>query len=332
MMRKAKLTSMAALILGAAMAWWFWPAARGPDSQSHSPQTAPGAAGPGHSREPRPADSLATKRDTDAQDSLPPPPADFRAQFQAAGDYLEFAQQSLPAARGGDAAAQYYLSRALGYCESLYEWYFIEHTRDGKVRHRTLDEAQQITAVRPFFTADEVRDIQAHCLRLRSLDDASFGTSNQWFDAALAQGYPLAQAQSAHGLALQASQRGDPQKVRIAREEALRLGLDSLREGDIESMIQVGDVGAFLAGGDSTQASVRRWSWLLVASIRAGDSQEMQEWMRMACRIDTQCQPYETPADVVRRKAGNDLDAVERRAREINEKLESGSLTESDIG
>jgi hypothetical protein len=275
---------------------------------------------------------VATSRDTEAEDLQIPPPADHRARFHAAGDYLDFAQQSLPAARAGDPAAQYYLSRALGYCESLYEWYFIERARDGKARHRTLDEAQQISAVRPFFTADEVRDIQARCLRLRSLDEAPFGTSSQWFDAALARGYPLAQAQSAHGLALQASQRGDPQKVRIAREEARRLGLDSLRDGDIEAMIQAGDVGAFLAGEDSAQASLRRWSWLLAASLRAGDSREMQEWMRMACRIDTQCQPYETPADVVRRKAGNDLDAVERRAREINEKLESGSLTESDIG
>jgi hypothetical protein len=258
--------------------------------------------------------------------------ADFRAQFHAATDYLDFAQQALPTARGGDAAAQYFLARALAYCESLYEWYYIERTRDGRVRHRTLDEAQQITAVRPFFTADEVRDIQARCLRIRSLDDSPFGTSSQWLDAALAQGYPLAQAQAANGLALQGSQRGDPQKARIAREEARRLALDSLRNGDVEAMIQVGDVGAFLAGEDAAQASVRRWSWLLAASLRAGESQEMQEWMRMACRIDTQCQPYETPADVVRRKAGNDLDAVERRAREINEKLDSGSLTESDIG
>jgi hypothetical protein len=58
----------------------------------------------------------------------------------------------------------------------------------------------------------------------------------------------------------------------------------------------------------------------------------MQEWMRMCCRIDAQCQPYETPTDVIRRKAGNDLDAVERRAREIDEKLDSGTLIESGIG
>lgn len=329
-MRQATFTGMAALVL--ALAWWLWPAPRVPDSQPQRARAAPAMPRPQGTRDPAPADAPATRRDTSAAEPALAPGTDFRAQFHLAGDYLDFAQQALPAARGGDAAAQFYLARALGYCESLYEWYFIERTRDGRVRHRTLDEAQQITAVRPFFTADEVRDIQAHCMRLRSLDDASIGTSSQWYDAALAQGYPLAQAQSAHGLALQVSQRGDPQKIRIAREEALRLALESLREGDIEAMIQAGDVGAFLAGGDVEQASVRRWSWLLAASLRAGDSQEMQEWMRMACRIDTQCQPYETPADVVRRKAGNDLDAVERRAREINEKLEAGSLTESDIG
>jgi hypothetical protein len=36
--------------------------------------------------------------------------------------------------------------------------------------------------------------------------------------------------------------------------------------------------------------------------------------------------------DVIRRQAGNDFDVVERRARELNEKLDAGTLEESDIG
>ena len=58
----------------------------------------------------------------------------------------------------------------------------------------------------------------------------------------------------------------------------------------------------------------------------------MAEWRRLFCNIDTQCQPFETPVDVIRRQAGNDYDAVERRARELNEKLDAGTLEESDIG
>jgi len=331
-MRRATLTSVAAMILGAALAWWLWPAPRVPNSRPQVPRAASHVPGPQHPREPQSSDDLSSTRDTVGEAPVPAPTADYRTQFYSAGDYLDFTQQLLPAARGGDAAAQYYLYRALGYCESLYEWYFIERNREGRIRHRTLDEAQQITAFRPFFTPEEVSDIQAHCLRLRSLDDASFGSANQWFDAALAQGYPLAQAEAASRLAVSSSHREDSQKVRISRDEARRLAFESLRDGDIHSMIQVGDVDAFLAGEGTSEVSSRRNGWLLAAALRDGDSQEMQEWMLMACRIDTQCQPYETPADVVRRKSANNLDAVERRAREINEKLQSGTLTESDIG
>ena len=35
--------------------------------------------------------------------------------------------------------------------------------------------------------------------------------------------------------------------------------------------------------------------------------------------------------DIIRRQAGNDYDEVERRAREINEKIDAGTLEESDI-
>lgn len=321
------------MILGAALAWWLWPPPPAPHARpppfavSESRSVAaekPGAA---------PADDMSTSRDeTAGKETKPALPVDFRARLRAAGDYLDFAQQTLPAARAGDAAAQFYLSKALGYCESLYEWYFVERAADGRPRHRTLDEAQQITAVRPYFTADDVRDIQARCQRLRSQEDSPFGSSNEWFDAALAQGFPLAQAHSAYLLAIQSSQRGDAGKVRMARDEARRLAFESLRDGEVEAMMQVAEVGAYLAGEGNPQASVQRWGWLLAATLRAEPSAEVLEWMQMACRIDTQCQPYETPADVIRRNAGNDLSEVERRAREINEKLDSGTLTESDLG
>jgi hypothetical protein len=53
--------------------------------------------------------------------------------------------------------------------------------------------------------------------------------------------------------------------------------------------------------------------------------------MRLFCNIDTQCQPFETPVDIIRRQAGNDYDEVERMARELNEKLDAGTLGEGDL-
>jgi hypothetical protein len=252
--------------------------------------------------------------------------------MRASRNYLEFAQSILPAARDGDAAAQFYLSQTLGYCESLYEWYFIERSREGRVRHRTLDEAQQISAVRPFFSAEDIRVIQARCQRMRSLEDAPFGASSGWFDASLAQRFPLAQAQAASNLALQGLQRGDPQKGRIAREEARRLAFEALSTPEPAVLLGVAGVGAALAGEDTAEASRRSLSWILAASMRDENSADLHEWMRSTCRADTQCQPYETPADVILRRAGNDRDEVERRARELSEKLDAGTLEPADIG
>ena len=259
-----------------------------------------------------------------------PPAPDYHARLDHSRDYWELAQSLYVPARQGDAAAQYWLSRALAYCESLYDWYFIVHLDNGAVRHRTLDEAQQLTATRPVFTADDVRDIQERCQRLRSVDVPPFGRSREWLESATQANYPMAQASAALGLALQGRQPDD-QEARGARDEARRLALEALRSRDPDVMAQMGDVAANLAR-DAAEARRQQWVWPLAACMRERRCESMAEWRRLFCNIDTQCQPFETPEDVIRRQAGNDFDAVERRARELNDKLDAGTLEESDIG
>ena len=254
---------------------------------------------------------------------------DYRTRLRDARDYWDLAQSLYGSARQGDAAAQFWLSRALGYCESLYDWYFIVHLDDGTVRHRTLDEAQQLTATRPVFTADDIRDIQKRCQRLRSADAPPFGTSREWLEAATAANYPMAQASAALGQALQGRQ-ADVDAARGARDEARRLAFEALRTRDPDVMAQMGDVAANLAR-DPVEARRQQWVWPLAACMR-DDCESMAEWRRLFCNIDTQCQPFETPVDLIRRHAGSDFDLVERRARELNEKLDAGTLEESDIG
>ena len=307
------------------LTWWLWP---GEPRDTPKPQVTTRATSASGLDAPatRPAEAVAPPDVSAPGQAADSTPGDYRARLRAADDYLEFAQGVLTEAQAGDPAAQFYLSRALGYCESLYEWYFVERSHDGRARHRTLDEAQQIAVARPYFTADDVRDIQARCQRLRSLDGTPFGHSHEWFDAALAQRFPLAQAHAAFTLAVQSGQRGDTGKGRIAREEARRLAAEALRSRDTDVLVQLAEVAAALAGEGTPEAPVRRWSWMLAASMLDEDSEELREWMRMFCRTDLQCQPYETPADVIRRQAGNDRDEVERRARQIGEQLESGEF------
>jgi len=315
--------------VGVMLAVWWWarddraPAALAPPA--HTERVSPRSAV-------RPAHTVTGARAANAA-ATPAPDAsatpDYRTRFRDARDYWDLAESLYIGARQGDAAAQFWLSRALGYCESLYDWYFIVHLGDGTVRHRTLDEAQQLTATRPVFTADDIRDIQKRCQRLRSADAPPFGTSREWLEAATAANYPMAQASAALGQALQGRQ-ADVDAARGARDEARRLAFAALRTRDPDVMAQMGDVAANLAR-DPAEARRQQWVWPLIACMR-DDCESMAEWRRLFCNIDTQCQPFETPVDVIRRQAGNDFDVVERRARELNEKLDAGTLEESDIG
>jgi hypothetical protein len=277
-----------------------------------------------------PPAASASTRVTTASAAASTPAPDYRARLNESRDYWELAQSLYAPARQGDAAAQYWLARALAYCESLYDWYFIVHLDNGAVRHRTLDEAQQLTATRPVFTADDIRDIQKRCQRLRSAEVPPFGESREWLESATQSNYPMAQASAALSLALQGRQP-DNEVARGARDEARRLALEALRSRDPNVMAQMGDVAANLAG-NAAEARRQQWVWPLAACLRESRCESMAEWRRLFCNIHPQCQPFETPVDVIRRQAGNDFDAVERRARELNEKLDAGTLEESDIG
>jgi hypothetical protein len=331
LMHRGVLTIICAALVMAGVWWW----AREP-----LPEDVPM---PGQVREvavttPEAPQQVARTADIAGRDEAAPeqpePPADtldYQARMRAAEDYWDFAQSLYARAQQGDAAAQYYLSSALSYCESLYDWYFIVHQANGAVRHRTLDEAQQFTATRPVFTPEDVRDIQKHCQRLRSAEQPPFGSSSEWLDAAIAANYPRAQASAALGKALQGRSR-DGEISRAARDEARRLAFDSLRTRDPNVMAELGDVAANLAGDDAAEARKQQWMWPLAACQREPDCKSMSEWMRLFCNVDTQCQPFETPVDVIRRQAGNDFDEIERRARELNEKIDAGTLEERDIG
>lgn len=262
-----------------------------------------------------------------------PAPAerDDYARFHESKDFHAYAGELYPLAKQGDASAQFYLSSALSYCEGLYDWYFIEYTQNGTRRQRTLDEALQLTAERKVFQPDDVRDIQQRCQKLRSIDPPPFGTSREWLDAAIALGFPMAQANEALNLALQGQGRSNPEKAQAARGEARQLALVALRTRDPMVMAQMGDIAANLAGEDAAKAKIVRWAWPLAACQREANCKIMSDWMRLFCNIDTQCQPFETPVDIIRRQAGNDYDEVERMAREINGKIDAGTLAEGDL-
>lgn len=318
-----------AVTLSAAAAWWWLevpapPAA--PLAQSPAASAARSNAPPGTP----PADSPASAGAA-AESSAPQAPVDYRAKMRASSDYWEFAQSLLAAAKQGDAAAQFYLSNALLYCDSLYDWYFVEHLPGGAIRHRTIDEALQFTASRPVFTADDVRKLQTRCQRLRSAGTPPFGSAREWLDAAIQARYPPAQTIAALDRAMQARQQPTPEATRAMREDAQRLALEAARTRDPEVIARIGEVASNLETDDYAESQRVPWVWRLAACLRETNCDSNADWFRLYCNIDTQCQPFETPQDIIRRKTGNDYDEIERRARELNEKIDAGTLEAGDI-
>ena len=268
----------------------------------------------------------------------PIPPAleaspDIRARFRASNDYHEFAESILGAARQGDGAAQYYLGVALSTCDFLYRYYFMEQTPGAQPRIRTLDEAQQLTATTQgsAYTPEEVRQIQGCCERLMAVSPSPFGQAREWMEAATSSGYPLALAHAATNKAIGGRHDPSPEKARAAHSEARSLAVEALRTKDPEVVWQLASAAAFLAPEEPGEPLKRQSIWLMAASLRDPGGESMTEWRKLHCSAEAHCHPDDTVRELIRRGAGNDLDEVERRARELNEKIDAVTLDESDI-
>jgi hypothetical protein len=263
--------------------------------------------------------------------SAGPAPADIRSRFNESNDYLAFAASVHEAAQQGDGAAQYYLHRALNYCESTYGYFFIVHLPRGEVRHRTLEEAQQLTANNPLFTLDDVRDMQGRCEKLMSVTPPPYGTSQEWLDAGAWSNYPLSIVTIAARKSIETLQSSSAEERRVGGSRIRQIVIQALGSKDPEVIVRVGDVAANLAGKDRRAAAKQQWIWAMAACGGDEACPALKESIQYLCRADPQCQPFETPVDIIRRHSGNDFDEIERRARELRDKIDAGTIEESDI-
>ena len=263
------------------------------------------------------------------QDAWP----DIRAQFRASKDYWEFAERIHEAAKHGDGASQYYLGLALNTCDFLYRYYFLAQESGSPARLRTLDEAQQLTATQAgsAYSSDDVRDIQSRCQRIMSTTPPPFGVASDWMEAAIKSAYPLAQANAAMNSVLVAKNSPDPGRSRAARNEALALVVDALRSKDAEVILALASPVVYFAGDEPGAGLKQHWTWVMAAYLREPDNASQAEWTKEHCRFDSQCHPDDRIIDIIRRGAGNDFDEIERRARELNQKIDAGNFGEPDI-
>jgi hypothetical protein len=242
----------------------------------------------------------------------------YRARLEASKDHWNFAADVFPAASAGDPAAQYFLSRALRHCDREFRFYFIRGNK-----RRTLDEAMQWASTRVGLEAEEAREIHEKCHRLQDGSNP-FGTADEWLSSSKEMDFDLALLDSALQLAEKAWRSGDTENVEI-RNEAKRLALQALTSKDPEVIFNMGDL-ATLFLGDTDKASKEQWVWRLAACKRGYECGQDAKWYQYQCRYDPNCQPYESGVDFIRRTNTEDFDDIERRANDLNSRLDANDF------
>ncbi|HEU5137695.1 MAG TPA: hypothetical protein VFU13_21310 [Steroidobacteraceae bacterium] len=328
-------TIVVAVALLLAAAWWLVRDAR---ERGTAAATAPtGAADSRETTSPdagaqRVAEGIPKEMNAEVASSADAPGPNWSKRLRESDDYWAFAESAIGPAKRGDGDAQYWLALALNECEFVYPTYFIEERPGKPARRRTLDEARErVAGMRSLHLADDMTLLEKRCDRLSRAEDAPFGNGQEWMEAARAIDNPNALAAEAAVKSLSSMHDEDPERARKMRAEIRRLSVEATRTGDPEALARIGAAAANLAFKDAAESRRREWSWLLAACLRAPDCDVLTSWRKSRCAWDTQCQPYETPQDIIQRDAGSEFSEVERRAREINEKIDAGTLQESDI-
>jgi hypothetical protein len=249
-----------------------------------------------------------------------PPLVDYAAQLRAAKDYLALIRAIRPAAEAGNSQAQFILYRAMEYCRGEYRAYFF--TRKG---WRTLDEAMQWSATRWPLDPERAREVHGRCQAFIDADPREFGVPGDWLRRAADAGLPEAQADLALKLFLSGSS-GPGSADSPLPAQAMGLLGRALRSRQPEVVWKAGEL--VMLREQFTGSEDSMLAWFLAACRRGLECAAGGERVRALCTLDPACQPFETVTDLLRRYAGSDFPAVDRRADEINALIDAGNWQE----
>jgi hypothetical protein len=237
----------------------------------------------------------------------------LKKRFLDARDYFDFAHAILVAAQAGNAEAQYYLWLVRFTCE-----------HDPVSTYATVDEAEQFGA-RVSIPMEDVHKNYGHCHKLRSQDVSDLGDQWDWLNRSIKAGQPNALATGAQLGIMQEREKATPngshwlpQDPVGAGADPRQLALKAVQSRDPGALIQIGNMTNLLNPRESPQESVvNRLAWTVAACQQTGGCSD--------CGSD--CDPA-----TLMSQAGNNWGAVQQRAREIAEKLDSGQWDQLGIG
>jgi hypothetical protein len=261
-------------------------------------------------------------------------PIDYKKSFAEARNYWDYAHKILPAAKAGNADAQFYLSRLLERCNEDNKMYF--ERRGEKL---TLDQGLQF-AVERHLPIELAQSAFERCHEFHENNSEELGNASDWLAKATDAGQPIAEATMASKILFQevtqniAQTSGAPRAsaIQIASSadprELLRAAVESR---DPEVLFSIGDAQGML-NPSSSDIATNRFAWWLVACQRGLDCSANATWVKNMCASDPQCASADSPSDLVRGLARDIWPEVQQRAQEISAKLDAGEWSELGLG
>jgi hypothetical protein len=252
---------------------------------------------------------------------------DYKKSFVGALDYWDYAHQALPAAKAGNADAQFYLSRVLERCDEDNRMYF--QRRGQRI---TLDEGLQY-AVKRHLPIEIAQSVYEKCREFQENDPAELGSAADWLAKATAAGQPLAQSTTALKLLIQEGRQNDARAGGVpnpyanstieSNSDPRALFRSAVESKDPEVLFAIGEADGMLHPGN-TDSSTTQFAWWLVACQRGLDCSENADWVKNSCGDNAVCRSASSPSDRVRSFAGDEWPDVQQRAREISANLDAG--------
>jgi hypothetical protein len=251
----------------------------------------------------------------------------YAGALAASHNYLNFANATIRDAESGNRDAQYFLGKALAFCDGAYGMYF---ERKGQVL--TLDEAL-MWAARLGRSGAFVQLVYDRCHELK--DHANgFREASEWIDAAANAGQPAALAM----VALKRFSDAAIPNSTVAASRSPAAGNDPMAESraslrtaveskDPEVLWQIGLAQGFLKK-DFEDKVKDEMAWWLVSCERGYDCSAQADWITLDCPDESFCTPGISGIDYIRNGSGADWPEVQSRAQQINAKLDAGKWGE----
>ncbi len=260
---------------------------------------------------------------------------DYKKRLADAHDYWKFAHDILPAAKAGNADAQYYLSKAMEYCADANRFYF---ERRGQLVG--LDQALQ-NAARFHQRGEFVQVAYDRCHEILDADTSTLGTAADWLARATRAGQPLAESATASKLVAQGlldnfAKAGavptsipEPAELKADPQELL---YEAVQSREPEVLYDIGQLYPPMNPNDP-DGNVVRFAWILLACERGLDCTSNADWVKEGCfESDVACNSASGSSDYVRFLVGDQWPQVEQRARELGYQLDQGNWDKLGLG